>query len=71
MTIKEMMHSTKPWLTPAEVAEVLVCDPHSIRVMAATKPEQLGFPIIRIGRETKIPRIPFLRHLGYEPEETL
>lgn len=71
MKIEEMMNTKRPWLTPAEVAEVLQCDPHSIRVTARQKPEQLGFPIIRIGRETKIPRIPFLRHLGYEPKETI
>lgn len=57
-------------LTPQEAADVIGCDRSNISVMAATQEgrEALGFRVIRIGSETKIPRIPFLRYLGWEGE---
>ena len=64
MTLDEIRNSTKEVLTPAEVAEVLGCDPQDIRVQARTSPEKLGFPVIIIKSRTKIPRIPFLRFMG-------
>ncbi len=68
MTIAEIRHSDKPMLLPTDVAEVLQMDAQAVRDTAANEPEKLGFPVIRIGRRTKIPRIPFLRFLGYEVE---
>lgn len=68
MTIAEIRHSDKPMLLPADVAEVLQMDAQAVRDTAANAPEKFGFPVIRIGRRTKIPRIPFLRFLGYEVE---
>lgn len=65
MTITEMLQSTEPFLSPADVAEVLHCDPQSIRVQAQSDPSKLGYPIIVINRRIRIPRIPFLRYLGY------
>lgn len=65
MTIEEIRASDKVFLTPAEAAPVLGCDPYLIRV-AAKEGTNLGFPVVRIGTRTKIPRIPFLRTLGYE-----
>lgn len=65
MTIREMQAADKPYLTPAEVAGVMECDPQAIRLAARDNPAQLGFPVIRVGKRTKIPRIPFLRYMGY------
>lgn len=65
MTVSEIQASNKPYLTPVEVAEVLECDPQAIRLAARDNPGQLGFPVVRVGKRTKIPRIPFLRFLGY------
>ena len=64
MTLDEIRSSTKEVLTPAEVAEVLGCDPQDIRVQARMAPEKLGFPVIIIKSRTKIPRVPFLRYIG-------
>jgi hypothetical protein len=64
MTLDEIRNSTKEVLTPAEVAEVLGCDPQDIRVSARTAPEKLGFPVIIIKSRTKIPRLPFLRYMS-------
>lgn len=66
MTLDEIRNSTKEVLTPAEVAEVLGCDPQDVRVQARTAPEKLGFPVCVIGTRTKIPRVPFLRFMGQE-----
>lgn len=68
MTIEEIKASQKAYLIPADIAPVLGCDPQAIRFMAAECPERLGFPVIRMGSRTKIPRIPFLKFMiGDEP----
>ena len=63
MTLTEIRESTKAFLTPAEIAEVLGCDPQDIRVAARQSPERLGFPVTLIGSRTKIPRVPFLKYV--------
>lgn len=68
MTLTEIRSSDKLLLTPGDVAEVLGSDPQTIRIIARDCPERLGFPVSRIGKYTRIPRIPFLRFLGYEEE---
>lgn len=65
-TIKDLQASSAPVLTPAQVADVLGCDPHWIRVASRDNPALLQFPVQRIGNRVKIPRIPFLRFLGVE-----
>lgn len=64
MTVQEMKQSEKMFLTAAEVAVVMGCDPQAIRIMARTKPERLGFPVTIVGKRTRIPRVPFLRYIG-------
>lgn len=70
MSLDEIRRSDKVFLTPADVAPVIGCDPHLIRIVARDEPEKLGFPVTRIGTRTKIPRLPFLRYLGEEQEVT-
>lgn len=60
MTLDEIRNSTKEVLTPAEVAEVLGCDPQDVRVAARQRPDLLGFNVAVIGTRTKIPRKAFL-----------
>lgn len=64
MTLDEIKACDKPTLTPAEIADVLNCDPQDIRWQARTAPERLGFPVIIIKSRTKIPRLPFLRYMS-------
>ena len=59
-TIKAMESNC---ITPAVAAKALNCDPHYIRVAARQCPEDLGFPVIRLGNRTKIPRLPFIQFL--------
>ena len=66
MTLEEIRSSPKLFLTPADIAEVLGSDPQTIRIVARDHPARLGFPITRVGKMTKIPRLPFLAYLGYK-----
>lgn len=52
-----------PTITPALAAQVLGCNPHDIRVKAKLRPDLLGFPVVVVGTRTKIPRLPFIRHI--------
>lgn len=64
MTLEELQISTEIFVTPADVAPILKCDPQCIRKQAQTNPSQLGFPVIVQGSRIRIPRIPFLRYIG-------
>lgn len=63
MTLDEIRASDKPTLTCAEVAGVLRADPQRLRVQARQRPETLGFPVIVVGKRTRIPHEPFLAFL--------
>ena len=70
MTLYEIKASDALFLTPAQVAPIIGCDPHLIRLQARDRPERLGFPVTVTGSRTKIPRKPFLKWLGELEEET-
>ena len=61
MTLDEIKACDKPTLTPAEIADVLNCDPQDIRIQARTAPERLGFNVAVIGTRVKVPRLAFIR----------
>ena len=63
MTLNDIAKMDKAYLTPTEVAEILECDPHAIRIAAKKAPEQLRFPTILIGNRVKIPRLPFVEFM--------
>lgn len=65
-TLKDIAAMPDVTLTPAVVAEVIGCDPQYIRDAAVQCPERLSFPVIRLGNRTKIPRLPFLKAMGWE-----
>ena len=50
-------------LLASDIAPVLGVDPNSIRKQADVEPGALGFPVIRIGSKTLIPRVPFLVYI--------
>ena len=70
MTLKEIAGLNCDYLTPTQAAPVLKCNPYFINLMAKTEENRkaLGFPVIRVGTRIKIPRIPFLRVMGWEGE---
>ena len=69
MTIEEIRASDKPMIRPADVAPIIGCDPQWVRDTARENPEALGFTALVVGTRVKIPRIPFLKFLGYAGEE--
>lgn len=64
MALEEIKGCNQPFLTAADIAPVLDCDPQAIRDTAQHNPERLGFPVTVLGTRTKIPRKAFLRFLG-------
>lgn len=63
MTLNEIKESDKVFLTPQDVCKIVHCNAQYIR---QAKPEDLGFPITRVGKVTKIPRKQFLKYLCEE-----
>ena len=68
MTLPEIKASDKDMLIPTDIAKILGCDAHTIRIQARTWPESLGFPVVVLGNRTLIPRRPFLKFMGEETE---
>ena len=64
MTVQEMQNSPERWLTPADVAEVLECDPNVIRRQAQEDPSKLGFAVVVLCSRVKINRKRFLEFIG-------
>lgn len=67
MTLADIAAMDKAWLLPREVASVLSTSDQSIRVCARQRPDLLGFPTVIMGSRVRIPRIPFLEFMGYQP----
>lgn len=63
LTLNDIRAMDRETITPAVAAQVIGCDPNYIRVAARQAPYLLGFPIIRIGSRTKIPRLAFIRYM--------
>ena len=63
MTLKEIEESNKDMLIPTDIAPILGCSAHAIRLQARNNPQLLGFPVIIIGSGVKIPREAFLKYL--------
>ena len=64
MTLEDIIRSDKPFITPQDAADVLQCSAQLIRIQARDNPEARGFPVIRVGNRTKIPRKAFVRFMG-------
>lgn len=60
MTIAEIENLDRDFLTVAEVAGCIRCDPQLIRDEASREPKYLGFPIAKVGHSFKIPKEGFL-----------
>ncbi len=59
-------------LTPKQAAPALGCNPYFINLMAKDEKKRslLGFPVVMVGSRVKIPRIPFLKFLGWQGQLT-
>lgn len=67
MTLSEIKQSDKNMLVAEDVAPIIGCNPHRLRLVAKERPELLGFPVCVVGNRVKIPRIPFIHFIegGY------
>ena len=63
MTLDDLKRIDREFLTPAQVAEILNCSAHGIRIWARQRPEQLGFPVCIIGTRVRIPKRPFIQFM--------
>jgi len=63
MNVQELREYPREWLTVAQVAPILGCDPQALRVWAKQRPQDLGFPVVVMGTRVKIPREPFIRFM--------
>lgn len=64
MTIDDLQKIDRDWLLAREVAEILKCDPHTVRVWARQRPETIGFPVSVVGSRVRIPKSGFLKFMG-------
>lgn len=62
--IAALVASKKALITPAEAARAMHCAPYLLNVQL--KEGASPFPAFVVGKRVKIPRIPFLRYLGYD-----
>ena len=60
MRLAEIELLDRDFLTVAEVASCIRCDPQSVRDQAEMNPKFLGFNIAKIGHSYKIPRLAFI-----------
>ena len=60
MRLAEIEQLDRDFLTIAEAAGCLHCDPQLIRDEAEKNPKYLGFPISKIGHSFKIPKEGFV-----------
>lgn len=51
----------KDMLVPADVAKFLGCSPYTINVCTEGGRNPFPFPVIRMGRRVRIPKIPFIQ----------
>lgn len=58
-----LIRDDRDLLLATDIAPVLGVDANSIRRQADAEPQALGFPVIRVGSKTLIPRRPFLRFI--------
>lgn len=68
LTLAQIAEMDCVMLTPKQVAAYTGGAPYAISLMAATPEgrDGLGYPVVRVGTRTKIPRIPFLKFMGWQ-----
>lgn len=66
--VAAIVKSNRPTISTNQAAKALHCTPYLLAVRISEG--NLPFPAFKVGNRTKIPRIPFLRYLGYEGGST-
>lgn len=66
ISLDDLAAIDQDYLTCTQAAGVLRVGQYNLHEAAIDRPESLGFPVVVIGRRVRIPKIPFLRHMGWE-----
>lgn len=61
--LNALIQDDRDLLFASDIAPVLGVDANSIRRQADAEPAALGFPVIRVGSKTLIPRRPFIQYI--------
>ena len=71
MTLDDIKALDKEVLVAEDVAQIISCNPHWLRLMARENPKALGFPVICVKNRVKIPRRAFIefREKGREVKD--
>lgn len=56
----------KEMLVPTDIAKYLGCCPYAINIATRDGKNPFPFPIIRMGRRVRIPKIPFIKAMRGE-----
>lgn len=64
--IRKIHEDEKPMTTPEVAAALIGCRSQMIRIQAEIAPQKLGFPVVRVGNRTKIPKKALLAFCGME-----
>lgn len=65
MSFDELIESTRPIVTMADIAPILDADAQFLRQQATKDPAKLGFPVIVVGSHVKVPRLGFIHYMKY------
>lgn len=65
MTREQIENSDKECLVCTDICKVLGLNAYTIHGQALERPELLGFPVIVTGRNVRIPRVAFMRFMGW------
>lgn len=66
MTLDDLEALPKEMLTPKDIAPILGCAPFTINVATENGENPFPFPIIRMGRRVRIPKMPFIKAMRGE-----
>lgn len=58
--LEELKRLDSVFITAAQAAPVIGCDPALIRWQAHNDPQKLGFPVTVLKQEVRIPRLPLI-----------
>lgn len=61
MSIKDLESLDDEFLLISDIAQILGRNQQAIRLQAHEDPSKLGFPVVVIGRQVRIPRLAFIK----------
>lgn len=66
VTLEQIEALDKDMLVPTDIAPYLGCCAYTINIVTENGKNPFPFPVIRLGRRVKIPKVPFLKAMRGE-----